>query len=1068
MGYVQDTGTYWNGSSATSTFAVPVTNLPSVGNTLIAFAKGSSSGTYTVTDPRGNTWTQDVYKADSGPSLTLFHCQVVTAYQSGDTITFTSSTSVGNQGVHIIEVSGLESSNPVDQSAYNAATSVTSLTVVLASPTTNANDFLVTGICSGGSSQQTYTAPGGSWTEDYFSGTGMTMDMAYQQATATGTFSTTWAEGGTATMVAILAAYKPAGASFDLYSTSTNDTTISTARELSTTAPASETSVAATGAIAKNATGWIELASQGGTATTLGSSEPAPSGDGFLWDVTTLEGKQVVAGNWSASVKIAEVSGKGVTADIHLRVFKWNASTGYTQFTSGGVATDLVLTAQSITTTATVYAIPSTALDAMNFATGDKLYIDIILDITTGDSYHAGSGGFDLYENGGANESLATPGYKSAGAFTQSLTATLSSVGTESKQMSGTLVASMTASTAMAVVMGYVLSGVVSASGVLLRRTGAVLAAIFQPAFSRFSRQTDIHQVATVGSSTALRRAVASALSGLTALPGNLVHSGSTVFHQVLSAAIIASASISNLAQKTLGGVGSFAGRIGQMTGVALTATSRSAGVLARRARKGFVAVGSAAGSLARSTKAGLAAASVSPVGLLAAHLSQVFLENLVAVLSASASLRKATRSRLTSAVSSLGGTLSRRTDLVTTAVARGIGSLGKRVGNRLAGAFSLLGGLVTATSGRTSVVLNAVFGPAGVLNRSSAIGLVGAVVGSLGNLARRTTTFPSALMHSAGAIAKQVRNTLFSTLHPTAILARRVSASLVASMGLASQVARRTSTQLVGYLGVLGNLSTRSAGRVYQVLSASLGSAGAISRSTAARFGAGIVAGGALVRRSLHRFTGTASTLGSLVTSTSRQIAKVLSAAVAFAGNEARSTRVAVGAGVSLTGLIGRNVGTKLAGVYNTSGNLARKTGRHLAIATVRGSGLLVRLPGKALQGTVGGAATIGRTVGKGLAAGVGATGAIRRGIRRAIGAIFGPEGLLSEYLLRKTSPGDSIVTDAPAGQSRASDLAASSTNTYEITNGGVIVSDEAGQDPATYDLGPSPYSDPNSMYDY
>ena len=194
-----------------------------------------------------------------------------------------------------------------------------------------------------------------------------------------------------------------------LFLSSTNDTLVTTARQLLSTAPAAEVSLAATGAIAKNAVGWIELASEGSTNVTLLSSEPAPSGLGFIWDVTTLVGQQTVAGTWTPSIKLSVAAGTPV-ADIHVRLFKYNAGV-YTQLTSGGVATDCILAAQTISSTATVFTFAGTTLDATNFNTGDYLYADIILNITTGNANHT-TEPITLYENGGAAEQTVTPGYQ--------------------------------------------------------------------------------------------------------------------------------------------------------------------------------------------------------------------------------------------------------------------------------------------------------------------------------------------------------------------------------------------------------------------------------------------------------------------------------------------------------------------------------------------------------------------------------------------------------------------------------------------------------------------------------
>jgi hypothetical protein len=60
------------------------------------------------------------------------------------------------------------------------------------------------------------------------------------------------------------------------------------------------------------------------------------------------------------------------------RAFKWNVTSHlYTLIGS------MTLSAQSFTTTLTVYTMPSTAFSKMSFGTGDKLYVDCWLHVTS-------------------------------------------------------------------------------------------------------------------------------------------------------------------------------------------------------------------------------------------------------------------------------------------------------------------------------------------------------------------------------------------------------------------------------------------------------------------------------------------------------------------------------------------------------------------------------------------------------------------------------------------------------------------------------------------------------------
>lgn len=186
------------------------------------------------------------------------------------------------------------------------------------------------------------------------------------------------------------------------YLTSTAATTISTANQISSSAPASETSQNTK--IAKQ-TGYCELYSQGNTGSgcSAGASAPSPSGHGFLWDVTTLEAQQILAGNWTGAMKLA-VSKNGVTVTAYMRAFKYNSSV-YTQVatsTSNSIA--LTTTPQALT-----FSAGSGALT--NFNTSDKLYIDFVVNITS-NTANSNTETISLYQNGGAAEQMVTPGYQ--------------------------------------------------------------------------------------------------------------------------------------------------------------------------------------------------------------------------------------------------------------------------------------------------------------------------------------------------------------------------------------------------------------------------------------------------------------------------------------------------------------------------------------------------------------------------------------------------------------------------------------------------------------------------------
>ena len=191
-------------------------------------------------------------------------------------------------------------------------------------------------------------------------------------------------------------------AALTAYSTGTAATTVTTSDTLVTTAPASETSHTSS---VKKTTGWGELWSQGTTsAWAAAASEPtAPTGHGFLLDATTLEGQQILAGTWTPTVKLAASS--ALTATVVVRAWVYHSGGTYTQ-----IGTDMSAAAVAIGATAAAVAITGVSQPLTNFNTGDKLYVEVLLDITKAGT--STSGTVSLYENGGAAEQLVTPGYQ--------------------------------------------------------------------------------------------------------------------------------------------------------------------------------------------------------------------------------------------------------------------------------------------------------------------------------------------------------------------------------------------------------------------------------------------------------------------------------------------------------------------------------------------------------------------------------------------------------------------------------------------------------------------------------
>src|SRR6266568_6643173 len=138
------------------------------------------------------------------------------------------------------------------------------------------------------------------------------------------------------------------------------------------------TSSAFDNAILGTATGWSELFIKGPSQAWQSLGSPgAPSGHGGLLEVTYLEGQDIVAGNWTPSLR---TKGNGatasVTADLAYRLYLYNTGT----YTLIGTCT---LAAQTVTSASINFVWGATSLPKMSFITGDKLYFDIWANVTS-------------------------------------------------------------------------------------------------------------------------------------------------------------------------------------------------------------------------------------------------------------------------------------------------------------------------------------------------------------------------------------------------------------------------------------------------------------------------------------------------------------------------------------------------------------------------------------------------------------------------------------------------------------------------------------------------------------
>ncbi len=169
-----------------------------------------------------------------------------------------------------------------------------------------------------------------------------------------------------------------------LYPSSTVDSSIA-GRILTAVAPAPETT---TDTVIGTATGWTVL-------------------DGYTWNVPTLEGQQIVAGNWTATTKLTSTSeaAGALVGDVHVTTWIWSSGINVWRLIS-----DSVLMGQGLDTTIKTFTLPATAGPMVNFGAGDRFYVQVVLNVTTNTTGSAATK-VSVFLNSAA-EWITTPGYR--------------------------------------------------------------------------------------------------------------------------------------------------------------------------------------------------------------------------------------------------------------------------------------------------------------------------------------------------------------------------------------------------------------------------------------------------------------------------------------------------------------------------------------------------------------------------------------------------------------------------------------------------------------------------------
>lgn len=207
----------------------------------------------------------------------------------------------------------------------------------------------------------------------------------------------------------ILAAKGTVLKALTLFTSNTHSTTLSTANELLLTAAPSGSSTFFGSAVDEGDTrlGWGELEAQFHSAgwPQFGSI-PSPTGKGFLWDATTLVGTNIAAGTWTPTVVLEFVAtAEGITGSIHVRAFKRSSAGVYTQIVN--CAASVTLTFGNLTVVNSGWT--GNTGSSVSFATGDKLYVDYMFDITANSA--SGFDDLEAFFTNGSSTQLVTPGY---------------------------------------------------------------------------------------------------------------------------------------------------------------------------------------------------------------------------------------------------------------------------------------------------------------------------------------------------------------------------------------------------------------------------------------------------------------------------------------------------------------------------------------------------------------------------------------------------------------------------------------------------------------------------------
>lgn len=265
-------------------------------NTVILRGSSSYGATVSaVTDSKGNTWRQDVPGSSSSATMSIWSAYLASALVSGDTITVYWNAKQTVTAMTVDEFSGIAANNPVDVTGDSGKVSGTSATADVGA-TTVASELWFT--AATGSTSGTWTYPTSSgFTALAVPGGSTRYQGAYQIATATAYFSAAWANSQASNIEAAGVAYKAAGATLAVATSSLAGADVSVAY--------SQT-----------------LSASGGTApyTWSVSAGSLPAGLSLNTSTGVISGTPTTAGTSSPTFQVADANANTATKALPITV----------------------------------------------------------------------------------------------------------------------------------------------------------------------------------------------------------------------------------------------------------------------------------------------------------------------------------------------------------------------------------------------------------------------------------------------------------------------------------------------------------------------------------------------------------------------------------------------------------------------------------------------------------------------------------------------------------------------------------------------------------------------------